>query len=68
MMHFTSPVLVAAALSLLLAACGVRGGLEYPKEDAIQTGSVASAETGQGKPEGAAGKKHKPFLLDGLLR
>jgi predicted small lipoprotein YifL len=46
-----------------LAGCGVRGSLETPG-----TETTADASSGQGKPEGAAPKPHKPFILDGLLR
>ncbi|MFM9940894.1 MAG: lipoprotein [Hyphomicrobiaceae bacterium] len=54
----------ALALSLGLAGCGVRGSLENPdKADAS-----ATADSGQGKKEGAALKPHKPFILDGLIR
>ena len=53
------------ALSLVLSSCGVRGGLEYPKN--TQTLEKANAESGQGKPKGAASKPHKNFLLDTLI-
>jgi predicted small lipoprotein YifL len=49
--------------SLALAGCGVRGSLETPG-----TETTADASSGQGKPEGAAPKPHKGFILDGLLR
>ncbi|HKZ96561.1 MAG TPA: lipoprotein [Hyphomicrobiaceae bacterium] len=60
----TIAILVLA--SLALAACGVRGSLETPREAAADT--TATADSGQGKPEGAAPKPHKGFILDGLLR
>lgn len=49
-----------------LGGCGVRGGLETPPEAKADT--TAEATSGQGKPEGAAPKPHKGFILDGLLR
>jgi predicted small lipoprotein YifL len=53
------------ALGLLaLGGCGVRGSLESPP----QAQDTAEASSGQGKPEGAAPKPHKGFILDGLLR
>ncbi len=54
----------ALALSLGLAGCGVRGALENPDK----TENSATADSGQGKKEGAALKPHKPFILDGLIR
>ena len=56
-----------AALLAGLAACGTRGNLEAPAADKA-TNTTASADSGQGKPEGAALKPHKPFVLDPLLR
>lgn len=56
----------ALALALFLAGCGVRGNLETPP-DALAS-STAQAQSGQGKPEGAAPKPHRDFWLDGLLR
>lgn len=62
--------IVAAALTVLLASalagCGVRGSLETPPE--AKADNTATAQSGQGKPEGAALKPHKPFILDGLIR
>lgn len=63
-------VLKAGLLALLLAGasgCGTRGNLETPAE-AKATSNTATADSGQGKPEGAALKPHKPFILDGLIR
>lgn len=64
------------AASVLLAACGVRGPLQTPPASSASTSSAAppepqataSAESGQGKPAGAAAKPHSSFILDGLLR
>ncbi len=58
--------MAASALAFALAGCGVRGGLEAPPEAKAQT--TADAQSGEGKPEGAAPKPHKPFILDGLVR
>lgn len=61
---------IAACLTLcgfILAGCGVRGSLEYPKEANAQK-NTASAESGQGKAAGSAPKPHQGFILDGLLR
>ena len=55
-------------LALGLAGCGVRGSLELPPEAKAEQTQTAQAESGQGKPAGAAPKPNKPFLLDGLLR
>ena len=63
-------VVKAGFLALLLAGasgCGTRGNLETPAE-AKAASNTATADSGQGKPEGAALKPHKPFVLDGLLR
>ena len=57
--------LVSVGLALSLAGCGVRGTLEHPNSKANET---ATAESGQGKPENAAPKPHKGFILDGLIR
>ena len=62
--------LLVLAAGILLAGCGVRGSVQMPKPDpkAGATDSGASAQSGQGKPEGAAPGGHKGFVLDGLLR
>lgn len=54
-------------LALIVAGCGVRGSLEYPKTGQSQT-TTATADSGQGKAQGAAPKAHQGFILDGLLR
>jgi predicted small lipoprotein YifL len=54
-----------AAVLYSLAGCGVRGSLESPPAEADRT---ASADSGQGKPEGDTPKPHKGFILDGLIR
>ena len=60
-------VVVSATLLAGLAGCGTRGNLETPAaEKAADT--TASADSGQGKPEGTALKPHKPFILDPILR
>jgi predicted small lipoprotein YifL len=59
---------LAGVATSLLAACGVRGSLELPPEAKAAESRTATAESGQGKPAGAAPKPHKPFLLDGLIR
>ncbi len=58
-------IAVCLVLCVLLAACGVRGSLEYPKH--AKSAQKASATSGQGKPRGAASKPHKGFILDGLI-
>jgi predicted small lipoprotein YifL len=58
----TSATLLLAALAV--GGCGVRGSLESPPQEV----PTAEASSGQGKPEGAAPKPHKGFILDGLLR
>ena len=61
--------LIAAALAAsALTACGVRGSLDLPPEAKAAESRTATAESGQGKPAGAAPKPHKDFLLDGLIR
>ena len=72
----TTAMLVGAclvAVTLALGGCGLRGPLVMPKDDIFPQAAAAPietapAESGQGKPEGAAPKPHKPFILDGLLR
>jgi predicted small lipoprotein YifL len=66
MMRLARLALAVSALAFTLSGCGVRGGLETPAEAKAQT--TADAQSGEGKPEGAAPKPHKPFILDGLLR
>jgi predicted small lipoprotein YifL len=55
--------LLLAMCALGVVGCGVRGSLEAPPAE-----RTASAESGQGKPEGAAPREHKGFVLDGLIR
>lgn len=59
-------IALAAVAALALAGCGVRGSLDAPEGAAADP--TAKADSGMGKPEGATGKPHKPFVLDGLLR
>lgn len=62
---------IAAAAALAgtaLAGCGIRGSLEPPPEAERTTDTRASADSGQGKPEDAAPKPHKDFILDRLIR
>lgn len=58
-------MLMVFGLVSAFAGCGVRGNLDAPKSDDTVH---ADAGAGQGKPEGGAGKPHKPFILDRLLR
>ena len=63
--------IVAACLAVCamgLSACGVRGALELPPEQKAAQQTTATAESGQGKPRGAAPKRHQGFILDGLLQ
>jgi len=53
-------------VAVVLAGCGVKGGLERPPEEKVTP--TASSESGQGKPAGAAPKPHEPFILDRLIR
>lgn len=61
-------MVVLAAAALALAGCGVRGSLDLPPEAKAEQRNAASADSGQGKPEGATPKPHKDFILDGILR
>ncbi len=65
-LNITVALLVGAALAL--SACGVRGNLDLPPDAKAEQAATASADSGQGKAEGAAPKPHKGFILDGLLR
>lgn len=48
-----------------LAGCGVKGPLEPPASAKVE----GTAPTGAGTPGTAPKKgKHRPFILDGLLR
>ncbi len=59
---------VVVLLPLLLAACGVRGSLEAPKEAKAQ-GEATSPEAADNGPKSSAPPKpHRDFLLDPLLR
>ena len=57
-----------ALAGCVLGGCGVRGSLETPREAQATPKRTAAADSGQGKPEGAAPKPHKGFILDGLIR
>ncbi len=59
-------MLITALAALALAGCGVRGSLDNPPDQKPEP--TASADSGQGKKEGDAGKPHKGFILDPLLR
>ncbi len=59
-------VLISTVLALAVAGCGIRGSLENPPDQPPKT--TASADSGQGKAEGQAGKPHEGFILDPLLR
>lgn len=60
-------MLLAISIAAMTAACGTRGSLESPKaEDKADT--TATADSGQGKKEGAAPRPHQGFILDGLIR
>ncbi|MBU2582169.1 MAG: hypothetical protein KJ622_10660 [Alphaproteobacteria bacterium] len=63
-------VIVAFAIALPLAGCGVRGSLDAPPE-AKAAGTAVSPDA-SGTAEGSAGtqkkKEHRPFILDGMLR
>jgi predicted small lipoprotein YifL len=60
---------LAIALALGLAGCGVRGSLDAPE---ASTGSLpptgAQADSGQGKPANATPKPHQGFILDRLIQ
>ncbi len=61
-------VVSVLAFGLIAAGCGARGNLEYPGAKTEPQDGTATADSGQGKKEGAGAKPHKPFILDGLLR
>jgi len=63
---FIATAVLVSLLASALAGCGVRGSLDTPAE--AKADNTATAQSGQGKPEGAALKPHKPFILDGLIR
>ncbi len=60
-------IIAVTGMAMVLSACGVRGSLELPPETKAQQ-QTATADSGQGKPAGAAAKPHQGFILDGLLR
>jgi predicted small lipoprotein YifL len=66
MMSWVRAILAVSALAFALGGCGLRGGLETPPE--AKADATAEAQSGQGKPEGAAPKPHKGSILDGLIR
>ncbi len=50
-----------------LGGCGVRGSLDAPQA-AQASGEATSAEAADaGKDSAAPPKRHRPFILDGLL-
>lgn len=61
-------LLICTLLAAPLAGCGVRGSLDLPPEAKAEQSQTAQAESGQGKPAGAAPKPHKPFILDSLIQ
>ncbi len=68
MRTYLGATLAVIGLSAMLAGCGVRGALEAPPKAKAQQQSTATAQSGQGKPQGKAPKPHKTFVLDGLIR
>ncbi|MEQ1576416.1 MAG: lipoprotein [Hyphomicrobium sp.] len=66
MSSFAKKFGLALILAVSLAGCGVRGSLETPQ--AAKNDATADANSGQGKSEADAPKKHEGFVLDGLLR
>ncbi|MEM1370807.1 MAG: lipoprotein [Pseudomonadota bacterium] len=65
-MRVLVPMAVLAAL--VLSGCGVRGSLEAPPQ-AQASSTATSAETGEPQEGSAAPpKRHRGFILDGLLR
>ena len=56
------------AVALPLGGCGVKGSLDSPAQ-AKADGTATSADA-KGSAENSSGpkKKHRPFVLDGLLR
>ena len=68
MTHTLRALALALAAPSLVAGCGVRGSLDLPPEAKAAESRTATADSGQGKPAGAAPKPHKDFLLDGLIR
>ena len=61
-------IILGVLLASPLAGCGVRGSLDLPPEAKAEQAQTAQAESGQGKPAGAAPKPHKGFVLDDLIR
>ena len=61
-------LILAAALAMTLAGCGVRGSLEAPAQAKAE--GTATSPDAKGSSEGTSGprKEHRPFILDGLLR
>ncbi|MCH9806471.1 MAG: lipoprotein [Alphaproteobacteria bacterium] len=59
--------LLTIALALPLAGCGVKGSLDAPPE--AKAAGTAVSPAAKGTPEGSAAKKkkHRPFILDGML-
>jgi predicted small lipoprotein YifL len=55
-------------LALPLAGCGIKGSLDAPPE-AKATGTVVAPDA-KGTAKGSKGpkKRHRPSILDGLLR
>lgn len=59
---------VMLILPLMLAGCGIRGSLEAPQQ-AKADGTATSPEAADpGTNSAAKPQKHRPFVLDGLLR
>jgi hypothetical protein len=48
-------------VALAVAGCGVRGSLEAPQQEAVETGNAVPGTPGQPAP-------HKPSVLDPLIR
>lgn len=68
MPKFATTAMLLGAIAVATAGCGVRGGLEFPQEARQEAQAAATADAGQGKPEGGAGKPHNGFILDGLIQ
>lgn len=59
---------VAAALTVGLAGCGVRGPLEPPPKASSEGTATSGAAADAGENSSSKPEEHRPFILDGLLR
>ena len=68
MSSFVKSGTLLIAMALLVAGCGIKGSLDAPPGAKAAGTATSPAAKGTGKDSAAPKKKHRPFILDGMLR